>query len=110
MTDFDKIVDAWQRHLMAGLPADCRSREASGIGLAELDADATACISVFLKNYRDMEGVEPGTVGKLKKCHWNIGTVLRELKGEAKEYFQHLYIMTGMVLEEIGIVPGEFEM
>jgi hypothetical protein len=91
------VENLWQTHRVAPFPTRLTSVDIAGIEMVTLDADVAGCVSTRL-----------ATGGPLDDHRWHLlatrerhlEQVLSELTGEEALYFQRVYDMTVLLLNE----------
>jgi hypothetical protein len=93
-----EIKQSWQDFLKMPFPYGCAGTEVEDIDLASLDTFSAGCIDAFI----DREGrLDRKRISVLKNCSRELDKVVSHLDGEAKEYFEHLRILTKQVLDVV---------
>jgi len=90
------LENLWIAHMNREFP-DCRGEEIQGIDLVLLDSTAAGCISSLIsasKSNYDKEKIDI-----LKKCIWELETILRKLHGYSKEYFESLKEVSVLIIQ-----------
>ena len=96
MNDVEKI---WRDFEAKPFPAGYAGVEVKGIELASLDTFAAGCIDAFVRNRGRLD---LGRVSILKQCVSELGVVVKNLDGEAKDYFEQLRLLAERVLRSAG--------
>ncbi len=95
------IKQLLNEHKAAQFPAGYRGEEIRGIDLVLLDADTVGCIDTYIgRNFRN-GNLDNANTAILGLCYRDIAMVVRDLSGEAMEYFQRLETLARLTLEAI---------
>jgi hypothetical protein len=92
------IVNLWREHCAAPFPERLAGQEVAGICVASLDTFAAGCIQTFVSHGGRL-GDEK--VAVLDCCRRDLSVVVKEMNGEAKEYFARLENLARMVLDAV---------
>ena len=95
-SDMNEIEDMWQQFQTMPFPDGYAGEEIAGICLVSLDTFAAGCISTFV-GCRGQLDAERTAI--LRQCMQELTTVLPELEGEAKSYFEYLAGLCQRVLQ-----------
>ena len=95
----NNIEEIWRDFVAKPFPEGYAGVEVEGIELASLDTFAAGCIDTFLSNRGHLDA---GRVSALKQCASELATVVKNLDGEAKGYFEQLHLITRQVLRVAG--------
>jgi len=87
-----------ESHLTRRFPAGYGGEDIDGIDLVLLDAETVGCISSFLNNGNEVDLERTAILGR---CHRDLAVVVRQLNGEAKDYFSQLETLAELVLDAI---------
>ncbi len=94
----NEIEKSWNEFLEKPFPEDCVGLEVEGIELVSLDTYSAGCIDTFIANKGNLDAQRIST---LKDCLREIDKVLKHLKGDAKNYFEHLRLLSKQVLKSV---------
>jgi hypothetical protein len=96
MQEFD---DSWKAFYGRKFPTGCAGKEIHGIELAMLDSTAAGCIDTFVSNRGKLDNQR---LDILRVCETELGIVVHNLTGDARDYFRHLHLLTKEILACIG--------
>lgn len=92
------IEESWNEFLEKPFPEDCVGLEVEGVELISLDTFSAGCIDTFIANRGSLDAQRILT---LKDCLPELDKVVKHLKGDAKNYFEHLRLMSEEVLRNV---------
>ncbi len=95
------IEELYKEHINRKFPAGYGGEEILGIDLVMLDADTAGCIDTYLRQKKNNNKLDTWRTAILGICYRNLSLIVRELSGEAKEYFTALETMARLTLEAI---------
>ena len=87
----------WVQHEVAPFPAVGYGLEVAGHDVVTLDSTTAGCISTFLESCT----LDQGRRSILGLCYRDLALVVPQIEGDAREYFERLHKMAGLVLETI---------
>ena len=91
----NELESGWLRFERRPFPSGWAGQEVAGVALAELDAVAAGCISIFIGNRGRLD---PQRLAILQSCASDLEAVVPRLTGEAQEYFAQLHDLGHQVL------------
>lgn len=96
----EKTFQLFEEHQKARFPDGVRGKRIYGIDLVTLDADTNGCIDNYFDQSGKSTSLDPKKFKVLSRCRAELFLVLKELKGDAREYFERLLQIAGGILEE----------
>jgi hypothetical protein len=95
------ISELWIAHSLSQFPKGYGGRDVNGICVTSVDTYASGCISSYMRHKKKSIDIERYQI--LHQCKKEIELFLPYLEGEAFQYFNRVYEMCTLIIDEAKI-------